>query len=55
MNGEWPGALLSSKRILNGHPSSSKTILENSVYNPGFRVSLPQNRKRTLGYVFKGS
>ena len=32
-----------------------KSVLENGVCNPGFGVTLPHNKKRALGYVFKGS
>ena len=32
-----------------------KPVLERGLCNPGFRVTLPRNRKRALGYVFKGS
>ena len=32
-----------------------KPVLENGLCNPGFGVTLPHNRKRALGYVFKGS
>ena len=32
-----------------------KSVLENGLCNPGFGVSIPHNRKKALGYVFKGS
>ena len=32
-----------------------KPVLENGLCDPGFGVTLPHNRKRALGYVFKGS
>ena len=32
-----------------------KPVLENGPCNPGFGVTLPHNRKRAFGYVFKGS
>ena len=32
-----------------------KTVLEDGLCNPGFGVTLPHNRKKALGYVFKGS
>ena len=32
-----------------------KPVLENGLCNTGFGVTLPYNRKRVLGYVFKGS
>ena len=32
-----------------------KPVLENGLCNTGFEITLPHNRKRTLGYVFKGS
>ena len=30
-------------------------VLENGMSNPGFGVTLPHNKKRAFGYVFKGS
>ena len=30
-----------------------KPALENGLCNPGFGVTLPQNRKRALGYVLR--
>ena len=33
----------------------AKPVLEHGLCNPGFGVTLPHNRKRALGYVFKGS
>ena len=32
-----------------------KSVLENGLCSPGFGVTLPHNRKRAFGYVFKGS
>ena len=32
-----------------------KPVLESGLCNPGFGVTLPHNRKRALGYVFKDS
>ena len=32
-----------------------KPVRERGLCNPGFGVTLPHNRKRALGYVFKGS
>ena len=32
-----------------------KPVLENGLCNLGFEVTLPYNKKRALGYVFKGS
>ena len=33
----------------------AKPVLERGLCNLGFGVTLPHNRKRALGYVFKGS
>ena len=67
MNGGWPGALSSSKRMLEWDvllqaiflylwdKVVEKPVLENGLCNPGFGVTLPHNRKRALGYVFKGA
>ena len=32
-----------------------KSVMENSLHNPGFGVALPHKKKRGLSYVFKGS
>ena len=32
-----------------------ESVLENGLCNLGFGVTIPHNRKRALGYVFKGS
>ena len=36
-----------------GHKESDRTLRLNN--SPGFGITLPHNRKRALGYVFKGS
>ena len=65
--GAWPRALLSSKKNVEQDvllqaiflylwdKLVEKSVLKNGLSNPGFGVTLPNNRKTALGYVFKGS
>ena len=53
-NVEWD-ALLQAVFLYLQDKAVEKPVLENDLYNPGFGVTLPYNRKRALGYALKGS
>ena len=53
-NVEWDVLLQAIFRYL-WDKVMEKPVLENGLCNPCIGVTLPHNRKRALGYVFKGS